>query len=124
MSIGAGRTPPFAVAALCALALPVLLAAAPGNAYASVNAILTASDCSGSSCSNFRVTLWGSTIKPNRTGKVCFKGKCVKNQSNSEGVLFADFNATGPYRNGSKTSTRLTYGGRSYKRNVWVNCGC
>ena len=121
MSVGVSRNRSALAIALGAAAL---MAFGTGSASASVNAIATASNCEGSSCSNFRVTMWGSTIKPNKSGKICFKGKCVSIQSNSEGVFFADFNVTGPYKNGSKTSARLSYKGRSYNRNVWINCGC
>ncbi len=108
----------------CLLGASALAGPGAGQASASVYAIANASNCEGSSCSNFRVTMWGSTIAPNRSGKICFKGKCLSLQSNSVGVFFADFNVTGPYRNGSKTSARLSYRGRTYNRNVWINCGC
>ena len=124
MSIDRGRIRPAVAAVLGMLAAAVIMGPGAGQASADVYAIATASDCSGSSCSNFRVMAWGSTIKPNRSGTVCFKNKCLKTQSNSAGVFTADFNAIGPYKNGSKTSARLSYGGRYYNRNVWINCGC
>jgi hypothetical protein len=124
MSVDLRRIRPAVLAALCVLGASVLLGPGAGQASATVYAIATASDCSGSSCSNFRVMAWGSTIKPNRSGTVCFKNKCLKTQSSSVGVLTADFNVIGPYRNGSKTSARVKYGGTTYNRNVWINCGC
>lgn len=124
MALGAIKIRPALLLTLCALAAAALMGPGAVTASASVNAFASASDCTGGSCSNFRITVWGSTIKPNRSAKVCFKGSCVTNESNSEGVVFADFNGVGPYKNGSKTSTRVTYKGRSYNRNVWIACGC
>jgi hypothetical protein len=118
------RVWPVALAGLCVLGASALAGTFAGQASADVYAIATASDCSASSCSNFRVMAWGSTIRPNKSGTVCFKNKCLKTQSNSAGVFTADFNAIGPYKNGSKTSARLKYGGTTYNRNVWINCGC
>ena len=110
--------------AICALGAAVLMGPSAVSASASVNAFATASNCTGSSCSNFRVTLWGSTIRPYKSGTVCFKGRCVKSKSNSEGVIFADFNGIGPYKDDTKTTARLSYRGRYYNRSVRIVCAC
>lgn len=109
------------VGAACAA---VFLGLGAANAFATVNATANASDCSGTSCSNFRVSMWGSTISPNRSGTVCFNGHCLSTKSNSEGVFIADFNTVGPYKSGSKTTARLSYRGRYYNRSVRITCGC
>ena len=124
MVVGARRTRSVLLLAGCLLAALVLMGLGAGQASADVNATAGASNCDGASCSNFRVTMWGSTIAPNKSGKICFKGKCLSVQSNSVGVFYADFNVTGPYKNGSKTSASLSYKGRKYNRNVWIDCGC
>ena len=124
MVTGVRRTRPALLFAACVLAASAFLALGVAQASADVNATAGASNCPGSSCGNFRVTLWGSTIRPNQSGKVCFEGKCLNLTSNSVGVFFADFNAIGPYKNGTKTKTSLTYKGRKYTRTVWIDCGC
>ena len=107
-------------------ALGAVALVGPGavSASASVNAFASASNCTGTSCANFRVTLWGSTIRPNKSATVCFKNRCVKTKSNSEGVIFADFNGVGPYKDDTKTTARLNYRGRYYNRSVWITCNC
>ena len=112
---------PALLVALC-LAGALLGSAAP--ARASVNAIVTASDCQGSSCSNFQVSFWGYPLKPRKSGKGGFKGSCLKTKSNSVGLFTANFNGVGPHSSGSKSKPSLRYDGRSYKRQVWITCGC
>lgn len=109
--------------AMCLLGAAAL-AGGVAPASASVNAIANASNCSGSSCSNFKVSMWGSPIRPYKSGTICFKGRCQSIESNSAGLFVANFNSVGPYKNGSKTTARLSYRGRYYNRTVWISCGC
>ncbi|MFM9127632.1 MAG: hypothetical protein ACKOTA_08770 [Solirubrobacterales bacterium] len=120
----AGKTRPALLLFVCALGAAVLMGPGAVSASASVNAFASASDCTGTSCSNFRITLWGSTIKPSSSAKVCFKGRCVKSKSNSAGIIFADFNGVGPYKDDTKTTARLSYRGRYYNRSVRIVCDC
>lgn len=115
---------PFLLLALCLLGASALAGAGAAPASASVYAIANASNCSGTSCSNFKVSMWGSTIRPYKSGTICFKGRCQSIKSNAAGLFFANFNAVGPYKNGSKTTARLNYRGRYYNRTVWISCGC
>ena len=124
MSHGAIRVRRYLLLALGLVCAVALAGAAAGPASASVNAVVSASDCTGSSCSNFQVSFWGSPIRPYQSGKVCFKGKCLKTKSDSVGLFTANFNAFGPYSSGSKTKPSLSYKGTTYKRQVWINCGC
>ena len=125
MVAGVGRMRLALLGVLCALCASAFTGlGATAASASSVNAIVTASDCEGSSCSNFQVSFWGPPIRPYQSGKVCFKGKCLKTKSDSVGLFTANFNSFGPYSSGSKAKPSLSYKGRSYKRQVWINCGC
>lgn len=122
MSVGVISPRSVLLVALCVTG--ALLGPVAGSAWGSVNAIVTASDCQGSSCSNFQVSFWGYPLKARKSGKVCFKGSCLKTKSNADGLFTANFNAVGPHDNGSKTKPSLRYDGRTYKRQVRITCGC